>query len=287
MNDDKTFERDVAEAFDRESPGRPVPDAIHDDLLTYAGRTRQQPTWLASLTEPPMRQAGSLAVGSPTVRAAAILVATLLFIVALVGAGLAGQRLLAFADPVADHVVDRDGTGDFITITDAVAAAEDGETILIRDGTYAESVTIDRDIRLFGESRDGVIIEFGAGCTLRTGTDAGQSCPSDVRILSQVDVLPPGPFALNIVDSAASVSDLTIRHLSYGFGLYISGGSPTVERVTFADNTRGSEIGRQHVMLRGGTSATIRDSDFGNGSIEIAGASPVTLERNALGAILP
>ena len=52
MNDDKAFERDVIEAFDREGAGRPVPDAIHDDLLTYADRTRQRPGWLASLKEP-------------------------------------------------------------------------------------------------------------------------------------------------------------------------------------------------------------------------------------------
>ena len=76
MNDNTSFERYVAEAFDREGPGRPVPDAIHDDLLTRAGRQRQWPTWLAFVKEPPMRLTNSHAVGSPTLRVLATMAAT-------------------------------------------------------------------------------------------------------------------------------------------------------------------------------------------------------------------
>ena len=95
MNDNTAFERTVAEAFDREGRGRPVPDAIHDELTSYAGRTRQWPNWLASIKEPPMRLDNRTAVGSPTVRVVALLASTLLLVLLLAAAGIAGQRLLA------------------------------------------------------------------------------------------------------------------------------------------------------------------------------------------------
>ena len=58
----------------------------------------------------------------------------------IAGAGLAGTRLLAADGSI---VVDQSGGGDFATIAEAVAAATDGDTILIRPGRYVETVEID------------------------------------------------------------------------------------------------------------------------------------------------
>ena len=50
--------------------------------------------------------------------------------------------------------------GHFATITEAVAAANDGDTILVKPGTYVEAVTIDKDITLIGDGpRDQIVIE--------------------------------------------------------------------------------------------------------------------------------
>lgn len=284
MNDNTSFERFVAEAFDREGPGRPVPDAIHDDLISRAGRQRQRPTWLAFLKEPPMRLSNSNAVGSPTVRVVATMLATLLLIAAMAVAGVAGKNLLAADGTI---IVDPEGRGNFGTIAEAIAAAEDGDTVLIKNGTYRESVMVDKDISLVGESRDGVILEFGAGCTLSgEGFEIEQTCPPEVPLLDRVTFLPPGPFALHLLDSNATVSDLSFRHLSNGYGLYVNGGAPSISGVTFADNTRENTVGDAWVMLRGGTSATVADSDLGIAPIEIEEASPATIENNIVGALL-
>ncbi|HEX9775940.1 MAG TPA: right-handed parallel beta-helix repeat-containing protein [Actinomycetota bacterium] len=56
--------------------------------------------------------------------------------------------------------VDDDGGADFTTIGAAVAAAGEGDTILIKDGTYHEAVEIHTPgLRIRGEHRNGVILD--------------------------------------------------------------------------------------------------------------------------------
>ena len=57
-------------------------------------------------------------------------------------------------------VVAQDGSGDVATITEGVALAVDGDTVLIRPGVYAESVLVEEDITLTGDGpREAVIVE--------------------------------------------------------------------------------------------------------------------------------
>ena len=57
-------------------------------------------------------------------------------------------------------VVDTGGAGDYTTLSAALAAASAGDAIFVRNGTYAGGVTISLDnVRIVGESRDGVIIQ--------------------------------------------------------------------------------------------------------------------------------
>ncbi len=64
-----------------------------------------------------------------------------------------------------DVIVAQDSSGDFITITDAIASLEVTSShrvvILIRDGVYTEQLVIERlNVTLRGESRKGTRIEF-------------------------------------------------------------------------------------------------------------------------------
>ena len=163
MNDQKSFERFLSERFDDVGPGRRMPDAAHNDLLSRVGQKRQRPQWLALIKEPPMRISSGLAVGSPTARVAAIMVATLLIALTIAGAGIAGSRLLAADGTI---VVDPDGDGTVTTITAAVERAKDGDTILVRPGVYTEAIVIDKDITLSGDGdREAIIIAFDDGKT--------------------------------------------------------------------------------------------------------------------------
>ena len=77
MNDDRFLEREIASAYEETAPSR-EPDGLLDDVLLTTSHARQRPSWLASIKEPPMRISHSVAVGSPTARVVAIMVATLL-----------------------------------------------------------------------------------------------------------------------------------------------------------------------------------------------------------------
>ena len=51
----------------------------------------------------------------------------------------------------ATHVVAADGSGDFTTISEAVAAAAEGDTVLVKPGEYVEVVAVDKNITLQGD----------------------------------------------------------------------------------------------------------------------------------------
>jgi hypothetical protein len=200
MNEQQTFERTVAESVSSVGPLAPS-DGVVDQIITRVDRKRQRPEWLALIKEPPMRSNSRTAVGSPTVRVVAIMAATLLLAMLVAGAGMAGQHLLAADDTI---VVAQDGSGDYTTISEAVAAAADGNEILVKPDTYAESIEIDKDIKLRGEDRDGVIIE---------APEEGPESPFKGR-----------RYALLLTDSAAEVSDLTLRG-EFSL-LHVDGGAP-------------------------------------------------------------
>ena len=75
MNEERSFERFVADNVAGTSQGIPLPDGFYDDMHSFATTTRQRPEWLALIKESPMRSNSQVAVGSPTVRVAAIAVA--------------------------------------------------------------------------------------------------------------------------------------------------------------------------------------------------------------------
>lgn len=155
---------------------------------------------------------------------------------------------------------------------------------------WSSSCTTTEDITLFGESRDGVIIEFGAGCRIEGENEFHWEnefiCEPEVPQLEGTEFWFTGPYGLHLVDSDAVLNDLTFRDLSRGYGIYVSGGAPTIERVTYTDNDFDDQNGTANLMLRGGTSATVRDSGLGVGSIAGEDHSPVTVEGNTLGGVL-
>lgn len=59
------------------------------------------------------------------------------------------------------HIVDQEGNGHYRTIMDAVNQAQSGYKIVVRPGTYRESLRISKPITISGEGdRNGVIIEL-------------------------------------------------------------------------------------------------------------------------------
>ncbi|MFV2063766.1 MAG: nitrous oxide reductase family maturation protein NosD, partial [Chloroflexota bacterium] len=99
-------------------------------------------------------------------------------------------------------VVPADGSGEFSSISEAVAAAVGGDTILVQPGTYSESIVIDKDITLMGGGdRDQTIIEAPAG--------------GDVWDVGATGFVGMGtaviPYAILLDDAGGQVSGLTLR----------------------------------------------------------------------------
>jgi len=56
-------------------------------------------------------------------------------------------------------IVDDDGPADFHTIQEAINAANPGDTIYVYNGTYYESVVVNKTLSLIGEDKDSTIID--------------------------------------------------------------------------------------------------------------------------------
>ncbi|WP_205944432.1 beta strand repeat-containing protein [Pelagibius litoralis] len=64
----------------------------------------------------------------------------------------------------ANFTVAQDGSGDYLTIQDAIDNASEGDTILVAAGTYNENITIDKAVKLISaEGRDSAIIQGSSG----------------------------------------------------------------------------------------------------------------------------
>jgi hypothetical protein len=287
MNEERSFERFVADNVAGNPGGDPMPEAFYDDMHTYASHHRQRPEWLAFIKEPPMRTNSKLAVGSPTMRVAAIMVATLLLAVALAAVGVAGSRLLAADGPI---VVNHDGTADYITINEAVTNAEDGDEILVMAGEYEEAVRISKDITLRGEDRDSVIIRVGDGCVADTGTGTA-SCPEGTPLYGGY-WMGEAPFGILVDEAEAIVSDLTIQTRggtkdsgsaadADDNAITVVGGAPRFSNVSAVHASRNSSS----VYVHAGSEAEFSDSLF-EGWVFIEEQSPAKLVGSEIQGML-
>jgi hypothetical protein len=278
MNDHVDFERLVAGHIAAEG-ATPPSDAFYDELFALAARKRPRPEWLALIKEPPMRTNSHLAVGSPTVRVAAILAATLLLALALAAAGVGASRLLAAAGPI---VVAQDGSGHHTTIQEAVAAATDGDEILILPGIYEGPIDIiGKDIVVRGDDREGVIVEFGHGCEPTDPDDfmTPQICPDASQLYDRF-WFGDSPYGFLLADTNTEIRGLTLRQMptTAGSGIVIRGGAPTVDSITYSE--------ANDIYVHGGSEVVISDSDLGDAWVFVEEQSPATVEGNTFFAIV-
>lgn len=213
-----------------------------------------------------MRTNNHIAVGSPTVRVAAIVAATLLLAVALASVGVAGQRLLAANGPI---VVAQDGSGTVATISEAVAMAEDGDEILVRPGTYAESIVVDKDVVMRG---DGPVQDIVISAS-----------PDAPKYETGFSFNTMAEYALVLDGTDAQVSDLTFN--GRNARLITDAGAPTLERLHFIEVGWPYEGGPsvQAVVIRGGATPVVRESTFvDGGGINIFEDSSPLIEKNEL-----
>jgi parallel beta-helix repeat protein len=244
-----------------------VPDRLGRDIGQTSSRVRQRPRWLAFIKEPPMRIHSRVAVGSPTARLAYLFLLTLLLSIVATGAVVAGASLL----PGPVIVVAQDGSGTVRTINEAVEMAQDGDTVLVKPGTYLESIAITRDITLRGDGdRGAVILEFAVDGPTHT-------------------VAEDGTFAYGMLldDAEVRVENITVRGPSEGVAFVIDGGAPVIDGVDIV--LEGDPWGvdgwyykRSAIRIQGGSSPVILDSTWDGYTRISGGANSPTFVGNSV-----
>jgi len=73
---------------------------------------------------------------------------------------LTGMLVLAFnVQPVKSAIKTIIVPDDYPTIQEAINHASDGNTIFVRNGTYVETVGVEKSVSLIGESKRGTIVD--------------------------------------------------------------------------------------------------------------------------------
>ena len=183
------------------------------------------------------------------------------------GAGVAGNRLLA-AGPL---VVAQDGSGTFTSITDAVAVAQDGDTVLVKPGTYVESIEITKDITLRGDGDLGdVVIEI----TAESATTAAKQAHGPVCD-------PPGGYHRDGCQPLRQGPRYRRRY-------QVSGGAPNLEDLVIELAGEYRNAARDAFDFTDGAAGTMTDVKTDGFAQIRAGASPtiVRLEHRLEGLLI-
>lgn len=189
---------------------------------------------------------------------------------------LAASTTLLVPDRVPDGVVAVTGSASSYhdTISGAVMAAQDGDTVRVGPGTYVEHVVIDKDITLLGEGP-------AEGVVLRAPEDgATASIPDPDREGAFLEL----PFAIELRGSDATVTGLTFQ--GRGSAIVANGGAPTISANLLSDvgwpwHGTGDELNAIYIVDVDG--ASILDNVLtGGGSIEGLSSRAVRIERNIL-----
>jgi hypothetical protein len=215
-----------------------------------------------------------------------------MFAIRTVTAGLLGLILVGTisvtvaADTAAGsatHVVAADGTGDFTTIGEAIAAAAEGDTVLIAPGAYAEAVIVDKALTLKGDGpREQILIVYPEGGP----TPAG------------VPDLPGGPYSVVVSDADVTLTGLTISAPRGGGSVFLDGGSALVHGNTLgalvrvggaaeAEISFNTFLDFADVLIADGASGLVEDNDFRGGSVRIDGGRDTTVHDNVIRALAP
>ncbi|MEX0758850.1 MAG: hypothetical protein WD100_04660, partial [Tistlia sp.] len=185
-------------------------------------------------------------------------------------------------------VVDAGGEGDFLTIQEAIDAADAGATILVKEGTYAEALSLTKGLTLVAESGAEVFVDPVSGNALTIGGDlagadvtlkgltlaGGESgiwlnADADVGTLTLDGVTVEGNSDYGLRSNANALADLVVsggRFENNGFETGLNG-SAHVKLYEFA-----GAAAFAGVVLVGASEATAQNDrpDYG---IELTGVS--------------
>ncbi|EJG07785.1 parallel beta-helix repeat protein [Methanofollis liminatans DSM 4140] len=186
-------------------------------------------------------------------------------------------------------VVDENGSGDFATIQVAINAANAGDTLIVKDGTYVERVYVTKPLTIRSEN--------GADTTTVVG--AYDSTANTPAITISADNVTFEGFTVQMLWSKSGDSGLfvqaanctltnnTIKNLSYGINLYLAqsclvtqntlSGGYTGIRLYAADYCMISDNHLISVTLPRYIQKGMNNNTFVNNTVEDCGGAPVSV----------
>lgn len=174
-------------------------------------------------------------------------------------------------------VVSADGAGAYPTIGSAVAEARDGDRILVRPGTYRESVAIDRSIEIAGDGDvDAIVVMSDDAPCFVLSAASGRLAHLTLRAAAPTTAVEGG--SVHVIGGSAALEGLVLADCH---GVWVEEGASLSIRNSLIGDCRGLGI-----FVRGGASATIEDNEIlGNGGTGIwvsgHGTGPV-IRRNKI-----
>ena len=161
-------------------------------------------------------------------------------------------------------VVSDDGSGDFITIQEAVDASHVGDLVQIRSGSYLERVVVDKSLTIVGDGPGSII--SANGVPLLPGSLASDSAVLVIRDAFDViieDVSFSGPEDGVIVRSSSNV---TLRKINASG----NGGNGVDVRSSAVVNVSGtfSGNGDHGVRVRNGSTDVVVESGLMTGNVD-------------------
>ena len=168
------------------------------------------------------------------------------------------------------------GRGDFQTISAAIDAAEAGSRIIIREGTYRESIHLSKALELIGEGdRERILVVTNKGNAL--SCDASMARISGMRFRREAD---EKFFGAEITTGAVEIEDCIFESLSLSVvAIHGAGTTPTLRRCLLRD---GEQNG---VFVFDGARPTLEDCQFVNNSlsgVEVKGEQSFPTLRNCI-----
>jgi len=176
---------------------------------------------------------------------------------------------------VPTHIVDAMHRGDFATISEAIAAAQAGDRIIVRRGVYTEGFVLDKPLEIVGEGNPGdVVVEANGSNVVLFKANMGIMRNLTLR---QMGV---GKWhAVNIGQGRLVLEDCVITSQSLACVAIHDGADPQVRRNRIRDG-QGSGV----FVYENGL-GTIEDNDiFGNAhaGVSIKEGSNPTVRRNRI-----
>lgn len=154
--------------------------------------------------------------------------------------------------------------GDYHTISAAIEAAEAGSRIIVREGTYRESVKLSKPLEIIGEGdRERILVVTSDGAAL--SCNASMARISGMRFRREAG---GNSYGADITAGAVEIDDCIFESLSFAaVAIRGNGTAPTLRRCVLRD---GEESG---LFVLDGARPTLEDCQFLNNSFAGAGVA--------------